>query len=86
MVCRETFSDYWPDQIRKFLISYTLLVLHGVARLQPMRDGASKSFKVMSRRIQTDLANKTLEPTRVDALGSAVAVDVFWSRVAQLCR
>jgi len=28
--------------------------------------------------------NKTLEPTRVGALSSAVAVHVFWSRVAQL--
>jgi hypothetical protein len=31
-------------------------------------------------------ANKTLEPTRVGVFGSAVAVLVFWSRVAQLGR
>ena len=30
--------------------------------------------------------NKTLEPTRVDAFSSAIAVLVFWSRVAQLGR
>jgi hypothetical protein len=29
--------------------------------------------------------HKTLQPTRVGALSSAVAVRVFWSRVAQLC-
>ena len=31
-------------------------------------------------------SNKTLEPTRVGAFSSAVAVHVFWSRVAQLGR
>jgi hypothetical protein len=32
------------------------------------------------------MPNKTLEPTRVGAFSSAIAVLVFWSRVAQLGR
>jgi len=32
------------------------------------------------------MPNKSLEPTRVGALSSAIAVRVFWSRVAQLWR